>query len=275
MLFLFVVLSLLALEKAAGEIQDDAIAKRFTREVIKYEVGFWVFFPVGSGEADFRSLGDGRYMVFHEGKAQGLVGWITRHRREVYRSTMGTSNNGRRLIPLRFEEYSIVGEWFRKKTTVYDYAARKVLIEVEKDGKASREEMEIPFGTLYDDPVTAFYNFRFGVYGKVEPGKEFIMPTLPRKGHEIIQMKVASKEETESQRGAESQKEGKDLLVRIVLDREMWGRKKSEVEIWFNKELVPISGVVKGIRFFGDIKGQLAHHGFSSTIRKADRLPEN
>jgi hypothetical protein len=214
-------------------------------------------------------------MVFHEGKAQGLVGWITRHRREVYRSTMGTSNSGRRLIPLRFEEYSIVGEWFRKKTTVYDYAARKVLIEVEKDGKASREEMEIPFGTLYDDPVTAFYNFRFGVYGKVEPGKEFIMPTLPRKGHEIIQMKVASKEETESQRGAESQKEGKDLLVRIVLDREMWGRKKSEVEIWFNKELVPISGVVKGIRFFGDIKGQLAHHGFSSTIRKADRLPEN
>ena len=275
MFSLFVVLSLFGPEKSTGEIKDDSIGERFTREVIKYEVGFWIFFPVGGGEADFRSLGDGRYMVFHEGRAQGLAGWITRYRREVYRSTMATINNGRRLIPLRFEEYSVIGEWFRKKTTVYDYAARKVLIEVEKDGQASREEMEIPLGILYDDPVTAFYNFRFGVYGKVEPGKNFIMRTLPRKGHEIINMNVASKEETETKRAAEPQKEGKDLFVRVLLDREMWGRKKGELEIWFNKELVPTSGVVKDIRFFGDIKGKLSYHGFSNTPRKPDRFVGN
>lgn len=121
--------------------------------------------------ADFRNLGNGKYMVFHEGKADGLVGWLTRYRREVYRSMMGTINNGQRLIPLRFEENSIIGKWFRKKTTVYDYAARKVSIEIEKEGEKNREELEIPLGIVYDDPVTAFYNFRFGVYGKVEPGK--------------------------------------------------------------------------------------------------------
>jgi hypothetical protein len=59
-------------------------------------------------------------MVFHEGRAQGFVGWLTSYRREIYRSTMGTIHNGRRLIPLRFEEHSIIGDWFRKKTTVYD-----------------------------------------------------------------------------------------------------------------------------------------------------------
>lgn len=211
--------------------------------------------------ANFRNLGNDKYMVFHEGKADGLVGWLTRYRREVYRSTMGTINNGQRLIPLRFEENSIIGEWFRKKTTVYDYAARKVSIEIEKEGEKNREELEIPPGILYDDPVTAFYNFRFGVYGKVEPGKEFILRTLPRKGEETIRWRVASKEETEIKRAEETDKSGKDYFVRILLNREMWGRKKGELEIWFNRELVPISGVVKDIRFFGDVKGKLTYHG--------------
>jgi len=50
--------------------------------------------------------------------------------------------------------------------------------------------------------------------------------------------------------------------VRILLDREMWGKPKGELEIWFSKDLVPISGVVKDIRFFGDIRGKLTYRGF-------------
>ncbi len=238
----------------------DSIGQKFSGEVIKYQVGFWIFFPVGGGVADFRNLGYGKYMLSHEGQAQGFVGWLTSYRREIYRSTMRTINNGRRLIPLRFEEHSIIGEWFRKKTTVYDYAARKVFMEVEKEGEKSREEIEIPVGTLYDDPVTAFYNLRSGVYGKVEPGREFLVRTLPEKGKEEIRFIVASKEETEILRAKETEKAGKDLFVRIVLDREMWGKKKGELEIWFSKDLVPISGVVKDIRFFGDIRGKLTYH---------------
>jgi hypothetical protein len=177
---------------------------------------------------------------------------------------MTTINNGKRLIPLKFEEYSVIGEWYRKKTTTYDYPARKVIIEGEKEGKPmKREEMEIPVGVLYDDPVTAFYNLRFGVYGKVEPGKEFILRTIPSKGHEIIRIQVAKKEEAERALAAEKVKTEKDLLIRILLDREMWGRKKGELEIWFNRELMPISGVVKDIPFFGNVRGRQTGHGFS------------
>jgi hypothetical protein len=249
--------SLLSGISLAGNAVDE-IGQRFTGEMLKYEVGFWIFFPIGGGVADFRNLGNGKYMVYHEGKAEGLVGWLTSHRREVYRSTMRTINNGQRLIPLRFEENSIIGKWFRKKTTVYDYAARKIFIEIEKEGEKKREEIEIPTGILYDDPVTTFYNFRFGVYGKVEAGKEFLVRILPEKGKETIRLKVASKEETEIKRAEETDKSGKDFFVRILLDREMWGKKKGEVEIWFTKELIPASGVVKDIRFFGDIKGKLS-----------------
>ncbi len=249
-----------------GQNTTDPIWRKFLGETIRYEVGFWIFFPVGGGEADFRDLGHGKYMVFHEGQAQGFVGWLTSYRREIYRSTMGTINNGRRLIPLRFEEHSIIGDWFRKKTTVYDYAARKVFMEVDKEGEKSREEVEIPLGALYDDPVTAFYNFRAGVYGKVEPGREFLVRTLPEKGlekgKEEIRLIVASREEADILRAKEPDKDGKDLFVRILLDREMWGKKKGELEIWFNKDVVPVSGVVKDIRFFGDIRGKLTYRGF-------------
>lgn len=248
----------------AGTGPEGSIGDRFTGEILKYEVGFWLIDPVGGGVADFKDMGHGRFMVFHVGKAEGIVAWLTGHRREIYRSTMSTINDGKRLIPLRFEEHSVIGKWFRKKTTVYDYPARKVFIELEKEGEPmTREEMEMPLGALYDDAVTAFYNLRFGVYGKVEPGREFILRTLPSKGREIIRIQVASKEETESRRAAEKAKDGKDLLIRILIDREMWGRKKGELEIWFNRHLVPIAGVVKDIPFFGDVRGRLAFHGFS------------
>ncbi|HXZ38274.1 MAG TPA: DUF3108 domain-containing protein, partial [Thermodesulfobacteriota bacterium] len=206
----------------AGMQPADSIGDFFTGEVLRYEVGFWLIDPVGGGVADFRNLGNGRYMVYHVGKAEGFVGWLTSYRREIYRSTMGTINNGKRLIPLRFEEYSVIGEWFRKKTTVYDYQAHKVFMELEKVGETkSREEIELPLGGLYDDPVTAFYNLRFGVYGKMEQGKEFLLNTLPSKRPEIIRIKVASREETERRRAEEKIKTGKDLLIQILIDREM------------------------------------------------------
>ncbi len=271
------VLCLLVPGISRGENTAGPIGQKFSGEVIRYEVGFWIFFPVGGGEADFRDLGQGKYMVYHEGKAQGFVGWLTSYRREIYRSTMGTINNGKRLIPLRFEEHSIIGDWFRKKTTVYDYAAHKVFMEVEKEGEKSREEVEIPVGSFYDDPVTAFYNFRSGVYGKVEPGREFVVRTLPEKGpekgKEEIRLIVASKEETDILRAKEADKAGKDLFVRILLDREMWGKKKGELEIWFNKDIVPTSGVVKDIRFFGDIRGKLTYRGFQKVPGSAPLPP--
>lgn len=256
---------------------SDSIGEHFTGEVIKYQAGFWLIDPVGGGVADFRNLGHGKYSVYHVGKAEGFVGWLTSYRREIYRSTMTTIANGKRLVPLKFEEYSVIGEWYRKKTTVYDYQARKVVIEGEKEGKPfKRQELEIPPGVLYDDPITAFYNFRFGVYGKIEQGKEFLVRTLPSKGQEIIRLQVASKQETEKRRAGEKIKDGKDLLIYILIDREMWGRKKGEMELWFSKELIPVSGIVKNIPFFGNVRGRQLFHGFSPVPLQDDEpIPGN
>jgi hypothetical protein len=268
---LLMVMIFLGTGSSAGAGSGDPIGERFQGEVLKYDIGFWIFDRLGEGVATFRSLGDGKYAAFHEGRTLGFIRWISRNRRDVYRSTMGTINNGRRLIPFRFEEDVIIGQKVRKRITVYDYAAKKVTIETQQEGKIIREEVEIPFGMIYDDPMTAFYNFRFGVYGKVEPGKEFIIRTVPREeSRKTIRLTVASKEEEERRRAAEVEKEGKDLLIKVHLDKELVGSLHGEVEVWFRKDIIPMTGVAKDVFFYGDIKGQLTYQGFSNSPEKFD-----
>jgi hypothetical protein len=257
---------------SAGEGTADPIGERFQGEVLRYDIGFWIFRRVGEGMATFRSLGNGMYEAFHEGRTLGFVGWITRYRRDVYRSTMGTIHGGTRLIPYRFEEDVIIGQKVRKRITVYDYSARNVIIETQEEGKINREETEIPLGMIYDDPMTAFYNFRFGVYGKVEPGKEFFIQTTPsREGRKPIRLTVASKEEEERRRAAETEKEGKDLFIRVHLDRELVGSMQGEVEAWFSQDIIPTAGVAKDVFFYGDIVGKLTYRGFPNAPEKINR----
>lgn len=271
---LLIVLIFCGAGNSAGAGSGDSIGEHFQGEVLKYDIGFWIFNRVGEGVATFRSLGGGKYAAFHEGRTLGFIGWISRNRRDIYRSTMGTINNGRRLIPIRFEEDVIIGQKVRKRITLYDYSAKKVTIDTQQEGKISREVVEIPFGMLYDDPMTAFYNFRFGVYGKVEPGKEFIIRTVPREeSRKTIRLIVASKEEGERRRAEEVEKEGKDFLIKVHLDKELVGSLHGEVEVWFSKDIIPMTGVAKDVFFYGDIKGQLTYQGFSNSPEKFDVPP--
>ena len=201
-------------------------------------------------------------------KNPGFVGFITDDDLKV-RFAMTMTPDGQRLVPLRFEEDSMIGSWFRKKTTTFDYARHKVIAELKKSGEKSRKEIDIPDGVVYDDPVTAFYNFRAGVYGKVEPGRDVLIHTVPgKKSENILRLSVLAKEAADKRRAAEEDKAGKDLLVRVQMDRETLSSKKGELEVWFDHNLVPVSGVVKDVRLFGDIRGKRTYPG--SAGAKAD-----
>ena len=103
---------LMAVLLSAGEsfAQDPKkqIGERFGGEEVHYEVGFWIFPAVGKGLAHFYDLGNGKFLITHEGQAQGLAGWLTSYRKEVHRVWMGTMDQGRRFVPLRLEEESII-----------------------------------------------------------------------------------------------------------------------------------------------------------------------
>jgi hypothetical protein len=258
--FILRALILLTVLTASAESAALVISEQITGETLRYEVGFWIFESIGGGGAVFNRLENGKYLFYHEGKARGIVGLLTLFRREIYQGTMATIHDGRRLIPLHFEEESVIGTWYRRKTTTYDWTARKVIVEIRKKGESTREEINIPAGVLYDNPITAFYNFRSGVYGKVEPGKDYTIQTVPRKGPYTLRFSILSREETERRRVAEPDKDRKEILVRVYLDKEMLASKSGEVEIWFDRDLIPISGVVKDVHYFGDVRGRLTYH---------------
>ena len=114
---------------------------------------------------------------------------------------------------------------------------------------------KIPPGIYCDDPLGAFYNFRFGAYGPVEEGREYKIFSFPKKDTiPYIYLRIAKKDEFLSMKrdGMDA-----DYLSYARIDKDLFGSQTGNVEIFFTRGMVPVEGVVKDIVFFGDIKGTL------------------
>jgi hypothetical protein len=167
-------------------------------------------------------------------------------------------DGGKRLRSIAFEEDVKIGGKRRRRTHFLDYQKRKwIQVRQSKDGVKTRKEEEIPPGMVYDDFVTATYNFRYGVYGGIERGRTYRVATFPKKGPSSYEVRVASKEEEEKRRKPGKSKDGKEYFLKLILDAEMTHSKEGLIEGWLSKELYPIEGTIKDVIFFGDIKGTL------------------
>jgi len=73
---------------------------------------------------------------------------------------------------------------------------------------------------------------------------------------------VASEKEAVRLRQEDPEKKGKDFLVRIFLEQEFLGSPKGEIELWFDRELNPVSAMIRKVRFIGDIKGRITQFAY-------------
>lgn len=240
-------------------IGGGSIGDFFKGEELSYEIGFWLFKRVAQGKISFREMGrKGRYLAVLQGETLGVLGWVARYRVDTYTSIMEEVDGGRCLRSISFEEDVKIGGKSRKRTHFFDYKNRKwIKMRQRKDGTRTREEAEIPPGMLYDDFVTASYNFRYGVYGEIERGKKYTVATFPKKGPSSYEVRVASKEEEEKKRKSERIKDDKEYYVKLFLDPEITHSKEGMIEGWLSKELYPIEGAIKDVVLFGDVKGTL------------------
>ena len=101
--------------------------------------------------------------------------------------------------------------------------------------------------------MAAFYNFRYGAYGKVEENKRFRIKTFPKaKGQEVdidLDIRPAPKDGRA--------KEEAVYLADARMDKDLFDSSSGLVEIFFDKELVPVKAVAKDIVLFGDVRGEL------------------
>ena len=239
--------------------KGDSIAEFFKGEELAYEIGVWVFKRVALGKLTFIELEKkGHYMATLQAETLGVLGWVARYRVDTYRSTMEEIEGGRRLRALSFEEDVKIGSKLRRRTHLFDYQKRKwIKMRRKKDGTTGRIEEEIPPGMVYDDFLAASYNFRYGVYGEIERGRKYIVPTFPKKGPTSYEVRVASKEEEEGRRKSEKSIDGKEFFVKLFLDPEITHSKEGLIEGWLSKELYPMEGRVRDVILFGDVKGTL------------------
>jgi len=236
-----------------------SIAESFKGEELVYEIGVWLFKRVALGKLTFEELGKkSHYMATLQSETLGVLGWLARYRVDTYRSTMIEVDGGKRLRSLSFEEDVKVGSKVRKRTHLFDYQNRKwINLRQRKDGSIQKKEEEIPPGLVYDDFLTASYNFRYGAYGEIERGKKYTVPTFPKGGFSSYEVTVAEKGEEEKRKRSEKFKDGKEFFIKLFLDPEITRSKEGLIEGWLSIELYPTEGTIKDVVLFGDVKGTL------------------
>ncbi|MBM4338877.1 MAG: DUF3108 domain-containing protein [Deltaproteobacteria bacterium] len=243
----------------ASRQEGKSIAEFFKGEELSYEVGFWLFKKAALGKLTFKEMDKkGRYMAILQTETLGILGYIARYRVDTYRSVMEELDDGRRLRAISFEENVKVGEKVRKRTHLFDYQRMKwVQTRRRKDGTIAKTEEAIPLGKTYDDFVTASYNFRYGVYGEIERGKKYVVPTFPKKGPSNYEVRVAAKEEEERRRRSEKLKDGKDYFIKLLLDPEITHSQEGLIEGWLSRDLYPMEGTIRDVVLYGDVTGRL------------------
>jgi len=239
--------------------RGSSISQFFKGEELEYEIGVWIFKRIALGKLTFReSEKKGLFTAILQAETLGILGWVARYRADTYRSTMEEIDGGKCLRTLSFEEDVKIGSRLRKKIHLLDYQKRKwTIVRRRKNGVMEKSEEEIPPGKVYDDFLTASYNFRYGVYGEIEKGRKYMVPTFPRKGSTLYEVWMASEEENEKKRKSEKVKEGKEFYVKLILDPEVTHSTEGLIEGWLSRELYPIEGTIKDVVLFGDVKGTL------------------
>jgi len=246
-------------ENSQGSEGSGSIGEFFNGEELSYEIGFWLFKRAAIGRLSF-TAGErkSQYVSVLKAETLGLVGWISRYRVDTYRATMEEVDGGKRLRAISFEEDVKIGDTSRKWFHEFDYQRRKwINVRTKKDGRVTRSEEEIPAGMVYDDFLTASYNFRHGVYGAIERGRKYLIPTFPRKGSSSYEVRVAGEEEERERKKSEKSGDGKELLIRLSLDPEVTHSKDGTIEGWLSKGFYPTEGTIRNVILFGDVKGRL------------------
>jgi len=241
------------------EETGDSIGEFFNGEELVYEIGFWMIKRAAMGRLSFKAMAKkGYYMATLQGETLGVLGWVARYRVDTYRSVMEEIDGGRGLRAVSFEEDVKVGNKITKKVHLFDYQRRKWMTKrLKKDGTWEISEEEIPQGMIYDDFITASYNFRYGVYGPIQRGNKYVVATFPRKGPSSYEVTIASKEEEDRKKKLERIGRGRDFLIKLKLDPETTYSKEGLVEGWLSKDLCPMSGAIKDVIIIGDVKGNL------------------
>ncbi len=233
-----------------------SIGDSFLDEQLSYSVGFWIFDGIATGHLAFQRKGD----IYEATMRANMTGFLqlVRSREDILVARMELAPGGATLRTLSFDKISKYGDKQRRKLVEVDYGKGVLRWTKWKNGKLRKSgEHPIPEGVIYDDPLTAFYNLRYGVYAEPDNNQAFIIKTFPSDEGEDIDMTVRflARKEAVERHGEEAVGDG--FLVYATLDKELFDSESGAMEIYFSPEMLVTYVVVKDVLLFGDVRGRL------------------
>ncbi len=230
------------------------IGDAFEGEELVYDMGFWIFRKIAIGKFTITREEDGTYKAVLDATSKAR---LFRSTRSTFTAHFKESADKKRFITSRFEKYSKKGKTVKRIVKELDHEKGILTVTKWKNGKfRSTEEIEIPEGVVYDDPLGAFYNLRFGSYGPIEKGGKYLITTFPEKEKEVqIDARVA--DEKALKKGVRKRKNNAKFLIKGRLDKELFDSSSGDLEIFFDENMIPVDVVAKDVLFFGDIYARL------------------
>jgi hypothetical protein len=185
---------------------------------------------------------------------------VTGYRKHVYISHMKYVPEKKKLRAYFFERFVIIRKREEKTLTWLDYGERSMTEKDYKNGEMQKERVDpIPDGIEYEDILSAYYNFRLGVFGPAERGRKFQVNTIPEKGESVIDINITSEEEAEQSRKLFGHGHNDALRhIKVRVPKVIFRSKKGEVDIWVDGRIRPVKGIVKDYIGFGDIRSTLS-----------------
>ncbi|MBI2399675.1 MAG: DUF3108 domain-containing protein [Deltaproteobacteria bacterium] len=249
-----------------------SIGDVFANEKLAYDIGFWFFHGVAESTLVLKEDGPGRYVATFSARTNGVLDTFLKHRRDRYVARLRLSEDGKRFLTESFEkEVEVDGKGIRRSIHKVDYAAGTVTSRSWGGGRPEKNSVEkIPAGMYTDDPLAAFYNFRFGVYGDIAEGKHYKITTFPKEGRiPEISIRIVSEKELRKR----GKKGAANVLADARIDKELFGSKNGDIEIFFTKDMMPLQATAKGIILFGDVKGKLRESVPGGIRKNESKLP--
>jgi hypothetical protein len=237
-----------------GNVYSDT--NKFEGEVLKYNIGFWLFKKVGTAIFKCERNGDG-LVVTIDACTSGFLDKII-HRHNIYRTTMTIDDITKRLKPVNSYEKKVKRGKERIMITDYDYENNICNYKTWRHGAVHKEgsiKLE-PEGC--DDMISVTYNFRNEIYGEVKEGASFNITTVYKDKSPNFSANVRSAENSEELSKWQDIIPDIKYVVDVALEPEILDSKEGKLVILLTEDLTPVGYVAKDIIGFGDLYGVLA-----------------
>lgn len=248
--------------------------RRYAGETIKFDIDFMVFSNAAEVQISLYEE-DGKLKSSMVGETKGFIGFMTSYVKHIYLSTFDIIDDGKRLRTSTFERKIIVGENTERIVHAMDYHAMKHYYFYYKNGELI-EQSDDPLDkeVILDDTLATFYNFRNGVYGKIEAGKSYTASTFDTKKlagdtAKTITIKTLTHKARKKFEEDHDSGPGASMLMEVMVPSDLFETKNGETYFWSSEHLVPTKVIIKDFILFGDMNVKLAKRLF----REQDRSP--